>query len=405
MAGTAHVTRKKVISMMAEDTEGTLKTPATAASCSTTIYDDAGFQADINIYDRAPAKAKFSTLPGLLGARIGRITYKFEIAGAGSTATTVPKWMTYGAVPCGWQQVAEGDLKQITHGSPTVADPIPGEIFTNASDSVTFIKYLTSDTVSLFYDPDGDMGAEEWIGSVSGATFTASGTAANTSAVVIRPDSTVTSHTGYLYNPYSDTKSTTEQIIGGRGGWRITCGGVGEPIFMECEVLGIIPAAGVTDETTPTPLVYDDYAGLAFIDASFSMESDAASTGMPAADITLTSFSIDSGTTYEPRPSANASTGAISALHTNRAITGNFDPELVTIAEHDIWGDVTGGTHNAMSTSLGSATGDKIDIYAGHVKYRGYGSADRTGIRTLDMPFGVHRVGTNEDWDVIIVTS
>ena len=395
-----HKVRLGILLAKVEGTEGTWQDPV-AETNAATLYD-VTYTTEPRLYDRKPYKAEFSTLPALKGGTTGTLSFKVELAGAGSTAVTAPFWTTP-LIPCGWQNQAIEEIP--LSAAPAAGDLIPGEIITGGTSSVTakFIRYILDGAAHkmLVSEMSGVGQAETWTGSVSGNTAIATADAgATTLAYLLRPDSSPSSYSIALYEPYGvGTNSTKFCLEGCRGSWKIGASAIGEPIFIECEIKGNV--YDVIDEATPSA-VYQNYTGLPFVGSNFfSMAAE--SSGVAATNLKISSFSIDSGAEITVRDSANDN-GYVSAMITDRNIKGSFDPELVEVGTADFWSEYDSDSYSVLQCNLGSTAGGYVDLYAGNVRYQGYSAGDRGGIRTLDMPFGIHRIGLSEDYDVLILT-
>lgn len=401
-----HKVREGILLCKAETTEGTWNDPV-AETNAVRLYD-VTYSTEPRLYDRRPYKSGFSTLPALKGGTVGVISFKIELAGSGTSATTTPYWSPL-LIACGWQTQA---MERITLSGAPTGTFIPGEVITQGTSNATavFVKYISSG--GHFLEVCTISGTEDdshvWTGAISSAEATATSTgAASTYGVLHRPSTSSASYSVALYEPFSSTECTAFQLKGCRGTWKIGASAVGEPIFVECEIRGVVNDVA-HEQSTPSAR-YQNFTSIPFKGSDFFSMAQNSSTGMAAEFIKIHSFSVDGGVELAMRDSANDN-GYISAMITGRNTKGNFDPELVEYVTdpstdgHDIWNDYDADVQSVLSCSLGSSAGNYIDIYCGNVRYQGYSGADRDGIRTLDMPFGIHENGDAEDHDVLLLT-
>lgn len=404
MAGYKHTVRKGCVVAVEEATEGTYHTAGIAAVATAATIYEASYSTTPRLYERLPYKTDFSSLPALKGGTLGSITCKAELAGSGVSALTVPNWSPL-LVACGWQQVAAANLEEITLGA-TGAGFIPGELLTSAAgETMTFVKYFlkVAAHTALVCDVSGVIGAENLTGAVSGNVVAATGDAIqSTYGVLHRPKSALASQSVSMVEPYNlDATTTAFQLKGARGSWKLGAGGVGEPIFADLEFMGVVADVA---EVAAVARTYQHPIGLPFIGSNFfSMQNPDGPVGQAAANIKLSSFSIESNTEVSPDDSANDN-GYLSQFYGGRNIKGSFDPALLEVGHADFWSDYDSDVQNVLSCPLGSVAGNILEIYAGNVRYQGYGAGSRGTIRTLDMPFGVHEVGSRPDTEVLILT-
>lgn len=390
---TPHVTRKKILYAEAETTEGTYEGAPGTDDTATTLLE-LEFSSDIRKTDRKPLKAKLSTLESLIGMELGRITGAFELGGSGVGATTVPKWSKT-LVGCGMQQETADQWDATLGGTGTF---IAGEKATDGgAKSVIIVKELAAPDGVVFIVTAGAPAATDvFTGEVSGRTATLSGTA-TTYGVTHRPDTDVVSHSVARYAPYDASNSTVSQLKGARGTWSLDAE-LGAMPRINFDFFGVIQDASI-DDTTPSP-AYDDYKGLSFKNAAFT------AWGEPATDLHFTRFTFDIAHTNVERGDANSTGGAISVKLTDRQPTGTVDPELTKVSEVDWWDFIDSETLGELKWSLntGGSAGDIVEFFLGRAKMISLGDADRNGILALSVGFDVHRVGTQEDSEIIILT-
>jgi hypothetical protein len=112
---------------------------------------------------------------------------------------------------------------------------------------------------------------------------------------------------------------------------------------------------------------------------------------------------IDMGNTVALRPSANASSGHISAVITDRKPTISFDPENVLVATKDFLGPWRSGSELAFSLAMGATAGNIFTITAPKVQYQTVGLTDRDGVSVLNVS-GLLCLNAGDDEWVIAIT-
>lgn len=133
-----------------------------------------------------------------------------------------------------------------------------------------------------------------------------------------------------------------------------------------------------TDQTLVTP-TYADAAPIAAVNGTFTYDSYAA---------IINNLSFDIGNSIAQAVDYNATDGFGEIRITNRAVTGSFDPEDVTIATYDYWSTLTGSTSAAITTAaLGPAAGNKIALSFPAVTLTNVTAGDRDGISVRNLEF------------------
>ncbi|MBN2060701.1 MAG: hypothetical protein JW882_09835 [Deltaproteobacteria bacterium] len=150
----------------------------------------------------------------------------------------------------------------------------------------------------------------------------------------------------------------------------------GEPVMIHF----VFTAAdfSVTDVALLTGCSYDATIPQPFMNASFQVSSYSA---------IVENLDLALKNKVALRPSANAASGHLSAVITNREPGGSLDPEMVLVATEDFFGDWRSGTTGALTATIGSVAGNIATITAPAVRYTGISPADREGIRTLGLDF------------------
>ena len=136
---------------------------------------------------------------------------------------------------------------------------------------------------------------------------------------------------------------------------------------------GAMLSSGVSYEATLPP---------AFLDASFTVDSYAALVG---------SLEFNMNNTVALRQDANAESGYLSAVITKREPSLSIDPEMVTVAVYDFYGELRSGTVGALTLTLGASAGNICTITAPKVQYTGITPGDRDGVRSLGIDCQLNR--------------
>ena len=133
-----------------------------------------------------------------------------------------------------------------------------------------------------------------------------------------------------------------------------------------------------TDVALVTP-TYDATTPIPAINGTFTFDSYNAVIG---------NLSFDMGNAVAQAVDYNSSDGYGTIQITNRAVTGSFDPEDVTVATYDFWAEFIGLTTAAMSTAaIGPAAGNYMALTFPAIKFTNVSGADRDGILTRTIEY------------------
>jgi len=100
----------------------------------------------------------------------------------------------------------------------------------------------------------------------------------------------------------------------------------------------------------------------------------------------IQSFAVELANEIARRTSVNAATGVVGFLITGRDTQGSMNPEQVKEATHDFWAKWKSGLAGALSMTIGTVAGAKIDITAPKAQYRSLTPGARDGVRIYDIP-------------------
>ncbi len=136
-------------------------------------------------------------------------------------------------------------------------------------------------------------------------------------------------------------------------------------------------AGPVNSASLPTP-TFSTVKPPAFRAALFTIDSYAA---------VIESLSISVKNTVVKRPDANADTGIDSWIITERAVSGEIDPEVVAIATKDFWDMWANSSAVTMTATVGQTAGNRCVITCPAVQIdEGLKYGDREGILTYGLP-------------------
>jgi hypothetical protein len=116
---------------------------------------------------------------------------------------------------------------------------------------------------------------------------------------------------------------------------------------------------------------------------------------------TCSKLSINYGAQVEMRQDVTQPSGYISAVITDRKVTGSLDPETTTVANYDQFGAWLGGTAGALTATIG-ASGTGFTISAPVTQYVDIKEGNRSGITTSTLDFIACQSGSTPDSEISI---
>lgn len=196
---------------------------------------------------------------------------------------------------------------------------------------------------------------------------------------------TITPSTGPVdYDPNSSTSGESASIyfyqdgilhklLGCRGtfGFELKAGEYGAVPF---ELTGIY--AGPADDTAPSG-TYNQTVPPKFLSANFTIDSYSG---------VIESLKAEMNNEIAKRVSANAATGILEYMIRQRKVSGECDPEAVTLATKDFWQMWEDSSAVALSATVGATAGNKCVITAPKVVLDVPKYGDREGILTYSLP-------------------
>jgi hypothetical protein len=303
------LSKRRVVAAKIETTAGTAISLAAADSFYTS---EAKVDADIGFNVRTD-DLTLGHRTGVVGAKKGKITFKLELKGSG-TAATSPNWALILLPACGMV------------GTSGVWTP---------SSAISTLKTLT---IAVYED------------------------------------------------------GLQKKLVGAMGSWSLEAE-AGKPVSMSFEFEGIWTAP--IDAAILTPPEVDTIKPPAFMAATLTVGG----TGHAP----VSKLSLMQGNKKMVREDVTAATGYTYAVITDRDYTGKIDPEAVTVATRDVWGDFVAGTEAAMVLSIGSASGNTIAIGAPKIQTKTINESDRNGLVTHELDFQLNK-STAAGEDEITIT-
>lgn len=359
--------RQRQLAVKLEVTEGTAETVA-AADADLTIYNLA-VDDQVDIFDLDPHRATLSRLKGIPGLRQRRFSFEVDIKGSGAVATAPSMGKVFKI--CGYKESA---VSSLTIGAITGGPFQHGETITGGTSAATakVIKRTANGvTTLLIKEITGTFsaGSETITGATSGATATETGGAAANKGFDYTMNSVAANVPTATIASYEDGKR--KQGIGARGNLRFQLRN-GQPGRFLVDLTSVLNTT--TDVALLTGIAYQATVPVPYLSAGLVMG---------AFNPLFTSVEIDSGNTVALRENANAVSGLISALITDRNPSGTLDPEAELIATKDWMSELLAATTNYFETTIALATpvpGNKVTIIAPAVQIVSLGDGDRSGI-------------------------
>lgn len=143
-----------------------------------------------------------------------------------------------------------------------------------------------------------------------------------------------------------------------------------------------------TDAAIPSGAVYNSQKPVPIFSSAFSIGGYAG---------IIESLSLELANKIEKRVSVNATEGVVGFFIAERDSKGDIDPEAVTVATHNFWSKWKNGTAEAMTITIGTTAGAKIDVTAPKCIYSSIDWAERSGVRTHKLPFALTEDAGNDE--------
>jgi hypothetical protein len=332
--------RKRQLAAKIEAVEGTAEA-LTAAEAKFLVYNPKVAH-EIEMFTRDPVRSSFSGMGKIAGKRPAGLSFRLELRGSG-TKTTDPAWITL-LKGCGFESNV---LKSIAIGAITGGPFQHGETIT---------------------------------GGTSAGTATTSG-AAVTEGQEYRPISSGVS--SLTLGCYED--GVLKLIKGARGNVKFGFKS-GEPVMLDFSFQGV--EAGITDVALLTAIAHETQKPPSLLSASLLLDAYAARIG---------DMNISVNNTLAARDDINDSRGLLSFQITDRNISGELNPEMVTVATYDFYTKFFGSTDITLALNAGATTGNMFKFYSPRLQITKINDEDREGLQLAKCSFDLNGSVNGED--------
>lgn len=164
----------------------------------------------------------------------------------------------------------------------------------------------------------------------------------------------------------------------------------GTPGWLHFEFTGA--DFSVTDGDMLTGVTYESTKPIAFLSASFAIDSYSALIG---------SLEINMNNEVNLRKDVNSSSGHKSAVITGRRPTMTIDPEHITVATYDFYGKLRSGNEGSLTLALTGSAGNICTITAPKVQYTAISDDVRDGIRSLGITCQLNRNSGDDEISIV----
>lgn len=344
-----------------------------------TLFYEPKIVMDPEMHERNPERNSFSSLAQIPGKRPGKFTGAFNLKGSG-TPTTSPDWIKY-LQACG---VEVNALNAITIGAVTGGPFQHGETITGGTSSATgrvVIATANGTTTLYFVTLSGTFDSGETItGGISSATATTGSTASAVGKEVreIVYDVLALTISDLLGGESGGgNQGIAKTLKGARGKFKMSFM-TGKPVKIDLELDGV--EAGIVDADMFSP-TYETTKPPAFLNATLSIGALSAK---------ISQLSIDHGSVTGMSDDPEDDRGISSFKIVDRKITGQFDPEMTLVADHDFYGLWFAGTEMVLDVQWGTTAGNKFRFYGPTAQYVKIAPQDRNGIAVSDVSFALN---------------
>ena len=364
----------------------------TAATGILRVYKAPNVSATAPLFKRDIARASISPMLGISGERTGTITMQAELVGSGSVATA-PEVDTY-LQACGMRQFV---VKAISIGAITTGPIERGNKVTGGTSAAVgrVLQTVATGASKILVEViSGTFAATETL-TESGSKGTGSGTCVSSSLAV---------PAGFGYTPTSsfgtvptltiecEEDGYVKTLVGSRGTFGIKAQS-GQPAFIDFTFTGAIDTTKWIDRAMTSAIPFFTTVPPVFMGVGFMMNRGLANTFNPI----LSSFELTMANGVTMRKDANSANGLVGALITDRAPTMKFNPEFMTKADYDIFGDLFTGNPVTVDLSIGSVAGNTVAILTDAAQYDTVGDTDSNGVATADVDLTLHTPTTTGD--------
>lgn len=417
---------RAVVLAKIETTFGTDAIPT--ASSDALLVEDPQFSYDVTQLERNNVSATISPETMRVGRKTASVSFMVEVRNNGNTSGTVAPMVGRLLRACGYSET------QFT-GTATIKSSAPLDVKTPSPSTGTFTFTKTAAytgtlprTVTLLVTTAGGSGTVRFtvsapaigdlpaisttsVAMTSGSAFALANGATITPTVgtsfVVGDKYTIELEpAGYSYKPVSNNfESATlyvyydgllHKMTGARGTFTVEGTGNAYAKFNFTMTGNYVPVADAAMPTTP---VYEsqkpdfvELAGLQWTDATGATTSVCAS-----------QFSIDAGNEIAIRECINSAAAYEGALIVDRAPTLSFDPEAVTVATHDFFGNLASGAQLQWFVRVGTIKGNVVSFVAPNLQYSNVQYGNRNSLRTFEVEGRLARLtdAGNDELEII----
>ena len=362
------LTRKKVVAVELEATEGTAETLVAADAQFKPFEPNYSYSAEL--HNRKPARPFRGQELGVAGKVLATLTWQTALKGSGALGTR-PAWND-SLIACGFTASA---VSAVTIGSLSSGPFEPMETVTGTSFGGTFRvvgELAAAGAMKVVRIGAGTLGdADILTGGVSGATGTVSGT-------------TAVAAQGFEYTPDESSKSATVglytdgklQLMRGARGNLVLEGNAGEPLMLNFTFSGAHVDETDTSLLTPT---YQATVEPIFANATLTVDDDAT--------MIVASVSLDLQNTLAQSEDVTKARGILSYKITDWDPQMTVDPEDVLVATYDVQGRLEARSTGRYYAKVGSVAANIITVAAPSMVASESSDGDREGTATRENAY------------------
>lgn len=378
------LTRKKVVAVELEATEGTAETLVAADAQFKPFEPNYSYSAEL--HNRKPARAYRGQEVGVAGKVLATLTWQTALKGSGALGTR-PAWND-SLVACGFTgQVVVGltiaslsngpfePMETITGSSNNAAGRVVGEI------STAGLAHFVKTNASAW--GVGDV----LTGSISGATATVSGT-------------TAIAAQGFEYTPDESAKSATVglytdgklQLMRGARGNLVLEGNAGEPLMLNFTFSGA--HVDETDATILSP-TYQTTVEPIFANATLRVDDDAT--------MIVASASLDLQNTLAQSEDVTKARGLLSYKITDWEPQISVNPEDVLVATYDVQGRLEARSTGRYYVKVGTVAANIITVAGPSITASEASDGDREGIATRETAYDMLLTSGDDEIQIAMI--
>ena len=363
-------TRKKVLLVKQETTEGTYAAPS--ASTDAVKVENLRWSPATRLIDTNEHTGVLDKSAPIVGGTSINVSFDVPMKGSG-TAGTAPEW---------------GKLLKALGFAEVVTSATPGspEACANGGSTTLAILGSSASTTAQAYRgmPLAITGTGAGNTFITNYTTSKNATLADTMGASIVNSSNWQIPANVLYKPAStDIPSFSFDIYEdgtylklngcrGTGSLRVAAGEIGRLSF---NFTGRVEGSG--DDALPLPS-YDPGSAPLFINARATYDR---------AQVAIADLSLDWGNKLTNPDNPNAVEGFDPSEITERELTGSINPKMVLRATRDVFTDFRGNTRKIIHARWGSTAGNRLGVVIPAAQPMDYGMDDRSGIAAESYRF------------------